>query len=250
MAAAQQSNPKKTQSAQQAVDQGLVGRSLSKLLQFVLFSLATLCIAILIEWVGMTFIWETEGPNHSAQMLNTELSYLSGDFKRSAIVGEPVQFARRFADSFYDIIFRKTGLERGIIWMATLGPNQNITFYHWLSHAYHLADGYVQATVNIIGVFAIRLAVLVLSSPAFILLALIGAVDGLTQRDIRRWGGGRESAFIYHWAKKLIVPCLGLPWVIYLAMPVSIHPNFIVLPFAVLLALSVRIMASTFKKYL
>ena len=120
MAAAQQSNQQKNQSAQQAVDQGLVGRSLSLLLRFVLFSLATLFFAILIEWGGMTFIWETEGPRHSAQMLNTELSYLSGDFKRSALVAEPVQFAKRFADTFYDIIFRKTGLERGI------GPAEGI----------------------------------------------------------------------------------------------------------------------------
>jgi integrating conjugative element membrane protein (TIGR03747 family) len=70
------------------------------------------------------------------------------------------------------------------------------------------------------------------------------------QRDIRRWSGGRESAFVYHWAKKFILPSLTLPWMVYLAMPFSIHPNLIVLPFAVLLAVVVRVMTATFKKYL
>ena len=99
-------------------------------------------------------------------------------------------------------------------------------------------------------IFAVRLAVLLLAFPAFILLALVGLVDGLVQRDIRRWCGGRESSFVYHWAKKNLYPFLILPWIIYLAMPESIHPNLIVLPFAVCFSISVTIMAATFKKYI
>lgn len=58
------------------------------------------------------------------------------------------------------------------------------------------------------------------------------------QRDLRRWGGGRESAFVYHWAKRLALPLLELIWAIYLALPFSLHPSFVVLPFATLPALS------------
>jgi integrating conjugative element membrane protein (TIGR03747 family) len=78
----------------------------------------------------------------------------------------------------------------------------------------------------------------------------MGLTDGLVQRDIRRWSGGRESSFVYHWAKKVLYPALILPWILYLAIPSSIHPNLIVLPFAILFAVSVRVMASMFKKYL
>jgi len=39
-------------------------------------------------------------------------------------------------------------------------------------------------------------------------------------------------------------------WVIYLALRFSLHPSFVVLPFATLFALSVAVTASTFKKYL
>jgi hypothetical protein len=36
----------------------------------------------------------------------------------------------------------------------------------------------------------------------------------------------------------------------YLALPVSLHPIFIVLPFAILFAMSISLTASRFKKYL
>jgi hypothetical protein len=50
--------------------------------------------------------------------------------------------------------------------------------------------------------------------------------------------------------QKAFYPSLILPLIICLAMPESVHPNVVVLPFAVLFGFSVRVMASTFKKYL
>jgi hypothetical protein len=41
-----------------------------------------------------------------------------------------------------------------------------------------------------------------------------------------------------------------LVWVVYLAMSVPVHPNFVILPFAVFSALAIAVTASTFKKYL
>ena len=93
-------------------------------------------------------------------------------------------------------------------------------------------------------------AILVLALPVFALFSLVAIVDGLVKRDLRRWGGGRESSFVYHWAKRSALPLLVLTWVIYLALPFSLHPTFIVLPFAMLFALSVAVTASTFKKYI
>ncbi|MEP7248075.1 MAG: DUF4400 domain-containing protein, partial [Gammaproteobacteria bacterium] len=41
-----------------------------------------------------------------------------------------------------------------------------------------------------------------------------------------------------------------LPWVVYLALPVSVHPLLIFLPSAVLLSIAVDLAAGSFKKYL
>ncbi len=76
------------------------------------------------------------------------------------------------------------------------------------------------------------------------------ATRRLRRADLRRWGGGSESSFVYHWAKRAALPLLVLTWVIYLALPFSLHPSFVVLPFATLFVLSVAVTASTFKKYL
>jgi hypothetical protein len=54
---------------------------------------------------------------------------------------------------------------------------------------------------------------------------------------------------VYHWAKRSALPLLVSTWVVYLALPFSLHPSFVVLPFAMLFALSVAVTASTFKKH-
>ena len=46
------------------------------------------------------------------------------------------------------------------------------------------------------------------------------------------------------------MPLVEITWVVYLALPFSLHPTFVVLSFAMLFALSVAVTASTVKKYL
>lgn len=78
----------------------------------------------------------------------------------------------------------------------------------------------------------------------------VGLVDGLVRRDVRRFGAGRESGFTYHRAKASLIPLAVLPWVTYLALPVSVNPLPILLPSAVLLGVAMDIAAGSFKKYL
>ena len=46
------------------------------------------------------------------------------------------------------------------------------------------------------------------------------------------------------------MPLAVLPWVTYLALPVSVHPLLILLPSASLLGIAVDIASASFKKYL
>jgi len=245
-------NTRRSASAQQTAEQGLIASAFTRLLQVLVFMMLTLFFSILIEWAGMaTHFWEEPGARHSEAMLDQELAYLNEDFKRSAIVEEPARFARNFADTFYDVTFKKTGVQRAVIWLATPVPGFSDSKLRKNLHAlFNSVKEYVLAAMTVTQIFAVRLAVLILAFPAFVLLALLGLIDGLVQRDVRRWSGGRESSFVYHWAKKALCPSLILPWIIYLAMPESVHPNLVVLPFAVLFAISVMVMASTFKKYI
>ncbi len=248
------STTQRTSSAQQTTEHGFIAATLVRLVQIFVFLVLTLLFSIMIEWIGMaTDFWDEPGLQHSEKMLIQELIYLNNDFKRSAIVEKPAQFAGNFAINFYELTFKKTGIQSAVRWLAkpTQATKTRSARLRRRMHAYYvLAEQYILASMLVTKIFAVRLAVLLLAFPAFILLALVGLVDGLVQRDIRRWCGGRESSFVYHWAKKSLYPFLILPWIIYLAMPESIHPNLIVLPFAVCFSISVTIMAATFKKYI
>jgi hypothetical protein len=63
-------------------------------------------------------------------------------------------------------------------------------------------------------------------------------------------GGGRAVLLRGCRARGSNSPLVALAWVVYLSLPFSVHPSLVVLPFAALFALSVSIMAGTFKKYL
>jgi integrating conjugative element membrane protein (TIGR03747 family) len=84
----------------------------------------------------------------------------------------------------------------------------------------------------------------------FMMAAFAGIVDGLVRRDIRRFDAGRESGFIYHRAKASLMPTAVLPWVGYLALPISRSPLLILLPGAILLGIAVDIASGSFKNYL
>ncbi|WP_230847863.1 TIGR03747 family integrating conjugative element membrane protein, partial [Pseudomonas amygdali] len=99
-------------------------------------------------------------------------------------------------------------------------------------------------------VFCVRLVILTLAIPLFVMTAFVGFVDGLVRRDLRRFGAGRESSYLYHKARATMVPLVIIPWSLYLALPFSVSPLLVLLPCAALLGLAVSITASSFKKYL
>ncbi len=47
-----------------------------------------------------------------------------------------------------------------------------------------------------------------------------------------------------------MLPLVVITWVTTLALPFSLHPTYIVIPFAAMFAFAGAVTASTFKKYL
>ena len=78
----------------------------------------------------------------------------------------------------------------------------------------------------------------------------MGAVDGLVRRDLRRFGGGAESGFMYHHLKTILRPLLSVPVFFYLIWPWSVHPTlFFALP-ALGFGYVLQRTLARFKKYL
>lgn len=214
----------------------------------------SLLLCIVIECIGMHFFWPQESWHHAQAMLNHELDQFSTHFTRSALVQEPGRAAHALIEHAYDWLFVRSGLldwVRDASAQASAGTrNQAHDFRYYMALVYVHVEAYLIASAYTVLTFLVRFFVLMLTLPLFVLAAFVGFVDGLVRRDIRRFGAGRESGFIYHRAKSSLMPLAVLPWVTYLALPVSVHPLLILLPSAMLLGVAMDMTAATFKKYL
>nr|WP_256667646.1 TIGR03747 family integrating conjugative element membrane protein [Pseudomonas sp. Fl5BN2] len=209
----------------------------------------SLLLSITIECLGMHFFWPEQGWQHASNMLSFELAQLSEHFTRSAVVQEPGQTAPQLVQQAYEWIFVKSHLADWIhekSAKAAAAANGAKDFRYFVSQAYIWLEKYLIAAAFIILVVMARVLILVLA----LLSAFVDLVDGLVRRDIRRVGAGRESGFVYHRAKASVLLLAVLPWVVYLALPISVNPLPILLPGAIMLGLAVNIMAGSFKKYL
>jgi integrating conjugative element membrane protein (TIGR03747 family) len=228
-----------------------VGRLLIGILSFGFWLVMGLIGNIALECVTVGWLWPQEGPKRSQAMLEAELAYLRQDFQGSLLVDDPAAFASRMALDLRKCLYQRTGIEAAIAKADQLSHNADEGPFK--QQARQMIAGtrhYVQAAIIATEVYTIRIAVLILAMPIFFVLGLPALVEGLVERDLRRFGGGRERGQVYHLAKRGIAPALTLPWVIYLAWPVSVHPNWVILPFAGLFALALYVTTSSFKKYL
>lgn len=226
-------------------------------LPFRLFGIlcGSLLLSIFVECVCMHFVWPEQRWHHAQHMLQFELDQLSAYFRHSLIIREPARSARALVDWMYDHLFTRSGIST---WERQPTPppttTSNLRGADRLRHLLSLAGTSIQPYVMVAGytllTFLVRVLVLCLTLPLFVGAGFVGLVDGLSRRDIRRFSAGLESGFLYHRARASVLPIAALPWVIYLALPVSVHPLWILLPSAMLFSIAVNITVGSFKKYL
>lgn len=222
---------------------GLIATPLTWLGHIVATLLTALFLRLVVEWVGIAFFWPEQGAEHAHQMMNRELAWFSGNIVRSVVMADPAGHLNQALLQVWQWLFVDTG---ALAW----GEQQHYRFLADSANWRHGLNTYLQATVWTVLTFTLRLFLLLLTAPLFVLTTLVGLVDGLVRRDIRRFGSGYESGFIYHHARRTLRPVVFLPWLIYLALPFSANPNVILLPAAGLLGLVISVAVGSFKKYL
>ena len=210
-----------------------IGAAAGTLLVSLLFSLVT-------EWVGMVWLWPEQGAQHSQQMMLTELGWFAENVRRSLLMADPVALLGNVLQHIWQWLLREVGLERWLVWLR---DQPEVAWLHGLS-------AYLQAAAYIVMTFVLRVFILLLTAPLFLLAALAGFTDGLVRRDIRRFGCGYESGFVYHHAKRTVMPVFWLAWIVYLSLPFPVVPWIILLPAAFLFGLSISIATGSFKKFL
>ncbi|HAX7055962.1 TPA: TIGR03747 family integrating conjugative element membrane protein [Escherichia coli] len=214
---------------------------------------SSLLLSLLIEYAGMTFFWSEEGAAHSRAVMNTELGWLSTEFTRSLLLSAPAETVPAWISAAYQWLFVDSGMQTWLhAQQAGTAAGRSVSEFsselsQWL--AYHLHD-YLLATVYVTVVTMVRVVILVLSVPLFVMVVLVAVVEGLGRRDLRRYGAAYESSFVYHHAKKSVRPAIYVPCIIYLSWPGAVYPNLLIWPAAMLLGLAVTVTVASFKKYL
>lgn len=202
--------------------------------------------SVLLEWLGMALgWWELPGARHAEQLVHTELAWLGRDFATATAGSRPHEWAYRGAAWLY----RGSGVGLLLDWVVDPEPARWAALEALRARLLDAGE-YLLAAGFITQLIGARLAVVLLSLPVFLLAAVVGLIDGLVQRDLRRFGGGAESSFLYHHLKKVLKPLVWGPVLIYMATPWSLHPSAVFVPPALLFGWLIAKTAARFKKYL
>lgn len=227
---------------------GLIFGTLELCLRLLGLLFASLILSIVLEFMGMLWLWPDQGWHHSHAMWLSELGWLSDHFKNSLLVEEPAQATAKVLQHLNEWVVVRSGWAQSDTQLKLL--SQEMSVQGQFAQAYVVLQDYLLAALFTVFTFVVRLAVLTLAMPLFLMAVITGAVDGLMRRDLRKFSADRESSFVYHRAKRTLLPLTVSPWVIYLSFPTSVNPNWVLLPCAALLGWMVAITATTFKKYL
>jgi integrating conjugative element membrane protein (TIGR03747 family) len=246
-------DPAKVPARENAAPAGLIVGLLTLPIRLFGALCASLLLSVLIECLGMHFLWQSASWHHAQGMLRYELQQISSQFTKSLVLSHPAESARHLISTVRAELFSEKNLAA---WgaRARTHPLSSLPHIEVVRHTFSLAfesvKPYALAAGYTVLTFLARLLVIALTVPLYLLAALVGFIDGLVRRDLRRYSCGHESGFLYHRARAAIAPATILPWVVYLALPVSVSPLLILLPAAILLALAINITAAHFKKYL
>jgi hypothetical protein len=194
---------------------GVIGALLSAVLLAVGVSVLVECLGIYRGW------WPSD---HAMRLLITERSYIEAIDQYPMTALSPRGLSDIASGEFDDL------------WRLIVSPDSLNT--------------YGVAAINTVKLIVLRLSICLFVLPGFLLIALVAFYDGLVARDIRKYTGGHESSYVFHKAKRWIVPSLMLTISVYLMLPYSLPPVVIFAPAMALTGTMIYIAASRFKKFL
>lgn len=199
------------------------------------FCLGAWMLAIALEWLGEAFLWRNTCASHSEQVLQATWQWWR-DF-----AGAPVWLLQ-------SLTLVSDKLQQGIAALVHSLNGQSGLL--WTDTVTTVIRCSLLSVGNVTLIFLLRLSILLQALSLLALTIIIGLIDGLVRRDLRRFGAGHESGFVYHHARRMISSSLiatGLAW---LAVPVFFEPEFVLAPGAVVIGLISSLAFSAFKKYL
>ena len=118
----------------------------------------------------------------------------------------------------------KQNMKRGGDLIQKKSPRLKNTVINIWSHVFHPLFTIFLESVVILGM---RFFIFLLALPLFILFVCLGCVDGLVQRDIRKFQAARESTYFFHRIKRTWTFCFFVPlFLLFLLLEANIVSFF------------------------
>ncbi|MCB7130939.1 TIGR03747 family integrating conjugative element membrane protein [Salmonella enterica subsp. enterica serovar Hillegersberg] len=199
------------------------------------FCLGAWMLAIALEWLGDAFFWRNTCASHSEQVLQATWQWWQGS--AGALVWLETNLA---------LVSDK--LQQGMAALIVSLNGQSELF--WTETVTTVIRCALLSSKNITLTFLLRLTILLQALPLFALAIIIGLIDGLVRRDLRRFGAGHESGFVYHHARRMMSSSLIATGLVWLAVPIFYSPRYVLVPGTIIEGLIVWTTIGAFKKYL
>lgn len=160
------------------------------------------------------------------------------------------ELASRAADLAYWSWFGWTGVDASArAWQAGKLPAQGLGSMLRPAFTGSAREVLIVAMVGM-KLFGVRVSMLLMTIPQFVLAVVVALTDGLVARHVRRAQGGHESATRYHHAKHgLAFGVIPLTAIVWLVAPLCLPVYLLFWPVSVMMLLAVWNMAKYFKKY-
>jgi len=191
--------------------------------------LVAIGVSVVIELVGIGAGWW--GSNHAANLLLTERSYIEAIEKFPITALSPVLVANQ-AETQFDAV--TAGIRQSAMQTRHSDP----------------ISVYLLGAVNTVKLVLLRLVVCLFSLPGYLVVAIAALIDGIVQRDIRKFTGGHESSYVFHKAKRWVLPGIIGTVSLYLMAPWSLFPAVVFAPSMALFGFMLYVASSRFKKFL
>ncbi|EKH2093914.1 TPA: TIGR03747 family integrating conjugative element membrane protein [Salmonella enterica] len=199
------------------------------------FCLGAWMLAIALEWLGDAFFWRNACASHSEQVLQVTWQWWRVSAGAPVWLVEDLDIVRGKLQQGIAALVHSLNGQRGLFWTETITTVIRCA---------------LSSAGNVTLTFLLRLAILLQALPLFALAIIIGLIDGLVRRDLRRFGAGHESGFVYHHARRMIETSLAATGLVWLAVPIFLEPRVVLLLGALLIGLTESIMIGAFKKHL
>ncbi len=203
-----------------------------------------LLVAWTVDWVYVSRVWP-DGADRLRSLLATDFGH---GIALAARQGRGAGEITGPANLLYGLVFEVTGIhDMGLRFAdaSALSIPDTVVRRSYLAHRDAIETAMLGTQL-----LGVRFATFMRFLPLLLVLYMVGAADGLTERAIRRSCGGRESASLYHRAKYLQMVALGLGGVALLVWPRPVAWEFYAGLIVIVTGVLARVQWAFYKKHL